>query len=89
MHVAHAVSPEPSWYLPEAHLVHEPWPVAGCTVPGLHSVEVVDPVEQNEPGGQSVQSLASSSPVALLNVPSTQGNGAEAPERQYDPAVHA
>ena len=45
-HVSHAVLPLSSWYLPVSHLSQDPWPVNGCTVPALHSVSAVEPVEQ-------------------------------------------
>ena len=57
-HVAHAVSPPSSWYLPAAHLSQLPCSVRFCTVPGLHSVWPVAPVEQNEPSGHGVHMLA-------------------------------
>ena len=55
-HSKHAVSPEASWYLPAAHLAHEPCSVLGCTVPGLHAVGSAAPVEQKAPAGHSTQS---------------------------------
>ena len=37
-HATHAVLPPFSWYVPAAHLLHEPCSVAFCTVPALHGV---------------------------------------------------
>ena len=55
-HLKHAVWPLPPWNLPASHLSHSPMLVLGCTVPGLHSVATSEPVEQNEPAGQPMQS---------------------------------
>ncbi len=41
---------------PASHLLQLPCPLAGCTVPGLHSVGSAAPVEQNDPDGHTTQS---------------------------------
>ena len=38
--------------LPASQLAQLAWLGAGCTVPGLQSVGVSEPVEQKEPSGQ-------------------------------------
>ena len=57
-------------------------------MPGAHSEAERAPVEQYDPAGHSVQSLAAPRPVELEYVPSLHGKAAEAPSAQYDPAVH-
>ena len=49
-----AVLPGSPWYVPEPHLVQLAWPVAFCTVPGLHGEWSVAPVEHDEPVGHAV-----------------------------------
>ena len=85
----HAVLPLSFMNLPASHLSHVDWALAGCTVPGLHSEWVSEPVEQNDPSGQSVHSPLLPSPKALLNVPSSHGSGALLPASQNEPAGHA
>ena len=54
----HAVWPLAFMNLPAAHLSQLLCSNFGWTVPGLHTDGVAEPVEQNEPVGQPVQSLA-------------------------------
>ena len=51
------------------------------------SLSAVEPVEHDEPTGQSEQSLGAASPSTLLYVPALQGSGAAAPWAQYEPEV--
>ena len=48
-----AVLPLSFMNLPAAQLLHEGCLEAGCTVPGLHGVGVVEPSEHAVPAGQS------------------------------------
>ena len=57
-------------------------------VPGAHGAGAVDPVEHDEPDGQSVHSAASVSPDAFENVPAKHGSSADAPEGQKLPPLH-
>ena len=84
MHGSHAVWPASSWKVPAAQLSQVPCSVAGCTVPGLHSVAFVAPVEQNEPAGQPMQScsLIITGRRASWWRPDGQGSAAEAPSAQ-------
>ena len=66
--------------------------VSGCTVPGLHSVATDEPVEQDEPAGQTMQSSAlvidmlSSASVAFWDRPAGHGSPTDAPLLQYLPS---
>ena len=75
--------------VPAAQGTHSCWPATGCTVPGLHSVWLREPVEHDEPAGQSVHWPLLPSPDALLNEPSEHGNGALLPASQYEPAAQS
>ena len=57
MHSKHAVWPLSFMNLPTSQLAQIGWALAGCTVPGLHSVGLVAPVEQKAPSGQAGQSF--------------------------------
>ena len=81
--------------LPAAHLVHVPCSTSGCTVPGLHAVGSVAPVEQNDPDGHATQSssLVIDMPIAV-NVlfwwrPDGHGSGDVEPSSQYEPGVQS
>ena len=88
MHGSHTVAPSVCWKVPAAHLSHDPMPVLGATVPGLHCVGTADPVEQKEPGWHMTQSAAlviemlSSRIVAFWCVPMGQGRAALAASAQ-------
>ena len=45
VHGLHVCWPSWSWKLPAAHLEHVPMPAVGATVPGLHLVCAVLPVD--------------------------------------------
>ena len=93
-HSKHAVSPDASWYLPAAHLAHEPCSVLGCTVPGLHAVGSAAPVEQKAPAGHATQSSTlvidrlSAVIVPFWWRPDGHGSAADAPASQYEPVTH-
>ena len=59
------VSPLASWYLPAMHWEQAAAFVLGAMVPGAHAAGVVEPVEQAEPSGQSVHSVAAERPSEL------------------------
>ena len=88
MHILHSVLLAASWKLPAGHLVHVALLVTLAVVPGAHAVGAVEPVEHDEPTGQSVHSLAAPRPSTLLYVPPLQGSGSAAPAAQYEPEVH-
>ena len=44
-HDLHSSLPGSAWYVPAAQLTHAPMLVAGATVPGLHGVCLVLPVD--------------------------------------------
>ena len=58
-------------------------------MPGLQSLCVSEPVEHEEPAGQTVHWPAAPSPKVLLNEPSLHGSGALLPSSQYEPATHS
>ena len=84
----HAVAPLAFMKEPPAHRSQESWPVAGCTVPGLHSAAASEPVEQNEPASHGVHWSALARPSVLLYEPSKHGKGADEPSAQNEPAMH-
>ena len=71
-----------------------PWPAAGCTLPALHGDGSAEPVEQNEPMGQTRQSAAlvmemlSARIVPFSYRPAGHGRGALAPSVQKEPGGH-
>ena len=69
--------------------MHAEAPLVAENVPALQVVGATLPVEQYDPAGHSVQSLASALSVALEYVVAGQGSGAEAPSGQYEPSTHA
>ena len=60
----------------------------GATVPGLHGVCLVLPVDAKWPLSVGVHSAALVRLVALECEPSLQGSAAAAPSAQYEPGVH-
>ena len=94
-HSKHAVWPLAFMNVPAPQLVQLPWLVAGCTVPGLHSVGSAAPVEQNDPDGHTTQSPSlvierlSTLIVAFWWRPDGHGSEADAPAAQYAPATHS
>ena len=64
LHSWHSSLPLSFMNLPASQLLHEGCLVAGCTAPGLHGVCTSEPVEQEEPAGQSRQSAAFAFPEA-------------------------
>ena len=89
MHAEHVPTPLAALNEPPPHSSHVLCPPDVWYVPGLHSVALVEPVEQNEPAGQSVHSAAEPKPVASLYVPSRHGSAAAAPWGQYEPSGHS
>ena len=79
VHAEHVPGPLEPLNDPAAQSSHVLCPPDDWYVPGLHSVALVEPVEQYEPAGHSVQSAAEPKPVALLYVPSRHGSAAAAP----------
>ena len=63
--------------------------MAALNVPGSHRSCAVEPVEQADPVGQSVQLLAAPSPGVLEYVPAKQGSAAAAPAAQWEPDGHS
>ena len=61
----HAVDPLEAWKLPAVHAVHSDWRVIAVNVPGAHGELIVEPVVQDDPVGQSVQSDAAARPALL------------------------
>ena len=90
-HSTQAVMPVSAWNRPASHLAQLPCSASGCTVPGLHSVGVAEPVEQNEPDGQPMQSseelMKSRSP--FWKRPDGHGSPADAPSVQYSPPAQS
>ena len=83
-HSKHAVWPLSFMKLPAAQAAQLPWPVCGCTVPGLHSVGSAAPVEQKAPSGQMTQSsaLVMTWRLAFWCRPIGHGSGSDAPSAQ-------
>ena len=82
MHSSHAVLFDTDVNLPASHRSHVDDPLVAEYVPGRHGVGSFEPVEQDEPAGQGVQSPASSLSVASEYVLAGHGSGAAAPSVQ-------
>ena len=60
VHAEHVPTPLAALNDPASHSSHVLCPPDDWYVPGLHSVALVEPVEQYEPAGQTLQSVACS-----------------------------
>ena len=82
VHCEHVPAPLAALNEPATQSAHVLWPASGCSVPGLHSVALVEPVEQYEPAGHSVHCVCCDKPPALLYRPPGHGSSADEPAGQ-------
>ena len=78
----HAVPPLLFWYEPASHEGQKLCPVAGCAVPGVHSVGCWAPVAHDAPVAHVAHSTSARRPVALPKRPPGHGSGVELPSPQ-------
>ena len=74
--------PASFWNEPAMHSVQVASPVVAVIVPGAQAAAAVEPVEQNEPSGQVVHSLAAVRPAVFEKDPAGHGSSAAAPALQ-------
>ena len=82
MHDEHVPTPLAALNEPASHSSHVLCPPEDWYVPGLHSVALVEPVEQYEPAGHSVHAPLLCRPAVLLYRPPGHGSSADAPVGQ-------
>ena len=81
-HASHAVAFDAAWYDPAEHSKHRPSSCVGVWLPGEHGDGAVEPVEQLEPGGQTVHCSDAERSVALEKRPTRHGRGEDVPRGQ-------
>ena len=82
MHAEHVPAPLEPLNDPAAQSSHVLCPPDDWYVPGLHSVALVEPVEQYEPAGQTLQSVSCCQLGSLLYRPPGHGSSADEPAGQ-------
>ena len=82
VHDEHVPTPLAALNEPPPHSSHVLCPPDDWYVPGLHSVALVEPVEQYEPAGHSAHCSDAPKPLASLYRPPGHGSSADAPDGQ-------